>query len=87
MNSATFPALQGGTDSVQMWKHTAVQQDSGATADGAPKVDPDSFRRPAEHIRRELWQGKHQQKVQAAGQWHGEPRTQSGGNRPADDNM
>ncbi len=84
-----------------MWKHTAVQQDSGATADGAPKVhqrsnlapgsdvqnDPDSFRRPAEHIRRELWQGKHQQKVQAAGQWHGEPRTQSGGNRPADDNM
>ncbi len=26
--------------------------------------------------------GKHHQKVKSVGQWHGEPRAQSGGNRP-----
>ncbi len=45
-------------------------------------VYQDGFRCPAEQIPWELWQGKHQQKVQAFGQLHGEPRAQSGGNRP-----
>ncbi len=96
MNSAKFPALQGGIGPVQMWKHTAVQQDSSATANGAPMAhqmansapgsdlqnDQDGFRCLAEQIRRELWQGKHLHKVQAAGQWHGEPQAHSDGNRP-----
>ncbi len=38
MNSAKFPALQRGTGPLQMRKQTAVQQGSGATANGAPKV-------------------------------------------------
>ncbi len=91
LNSAKFPALQGGTGHVQMWKQTAVQQCSGATANGAseePQVVMFRMIKMTLGIQlrkyegRELWQFKHQQKVQAVGQWHGEPQAQSGGNIP-----